>query len=82
MFKLIENENNSIPIILVGNKTDLVSKNKIEYYKQEWELLQKKISNSNNVVEHFFVSSKNLEGISELFQKCQEILLNNESKKK
>ncbi len=59
-FKLIKNENPSILIFLVGNKSDLISEQKKQFYLENWASLKTNIPNANKVVSHLFVSSKNI----------------------
>ncbi|MHA1620246.1 MAG: Rab family GTPase [Promethearchaeota archaeon] len=72
---LIIGENPEIPIILVGAKKDLVDSTVIDQYRQNFEAMRADLPNSVNYIEHMFVSSKNYDGIEEVFTKLHEVLI-------
>ena len=52
-YQLIINEDPAIPILIVGNKKDLASKDEIKLYKQDLEELKKEFGN-NNIYGYYF----------------------------
>ncbi len=66
--KLIHNENETIPIVLVGSKKDLVQSEDITAYTRRFTNLSRQNSECKQIVAHLFISSKNYEGIDELFE--------------
>lgn len=71
---MVYNENPLIPVFIAGTKKDLVSEDEIKHFKQEFDEMKEGLPNNNNICGHHFISSKTLEGIDQLFSKCEEMI--------
>lgn len=73
-YSLVQNENIAIPVIVVGNKMDLVDDDHRQYFMDEFERARKLYPNPLNIKGHFFISSKTNEGMDELFLQCENLM--------
>lgn len=65
--ELFAHENSKIPLILAGTKKDLVSPEETTKYSTKWVKLAMGLNYNEMVKKHLFISSKNLEGIDNVF---------------
>ncbi len=72
---LILKENPETPIVLVGAKKDLVDPDILDQYLQQFEEKRVEFPNSAKFLDHLFVSSKNYDGIEEVFMKIHEAII-------
>lgn len=72
--RLIMQENPDIPIVVVGAKKDLVEEEILSHYQGLYDDLKPTLPNKEKFLDHIFISSKNFEGIEEVFQKLQKFL--------
>ncbi len=64
---LLQSEYISIPIVIVGTKADLVSKDEIQKINKKWDKLSLSIPKSANLLDHIMISSKNIEDCNKAF---------------
>ena len=81
-YNLIMSENDNIPVLLVGNKLDLIDTSRREKLREDLDALVKELPKSQNIYGHYFTSSKIFEGIEEIFAICEEMILFKTHKKK
>lgn len=74
-YSLIMRENDKIPVLIVGNKIDLINIEQKELLTKNLDALVKELPNNQNIYGHYFTSSKNFEGIEETFAICEEMIL-------
>ncbi len=74
---LIMRENDKIPILIVANKSDLLSPEQKEDLVINMDELIKELPNHQNIYGHYFTSSKDYKGIEEVFAICEEMILQN-----
>ena len=72
---LIMTENPETPIVLVGAKKDLVDSTILDQYLHQFEEKQAELPNSTQFLAHLFISSKDFDGIEEVFVKLHEALI-------
>ena len=63
-----------IPIIVVGAKSDEVSKERMDEYTEQFKSMKESLPNWKNIVDHVFTSSKLNEGIDQLFLICENLV--------
>ncbi len=61
-------ENPNIPIILGGTKKDIVMREDLDFFTEEWKTKEANIRGGANVIGHYFISSKTLENVDRLFK--------------
>ncbi len=66
-FELLYSENKRIPIVIAGSKKDLIQKEDLLHYNSLWEKSITEWNNKFNIIGHFFISSKDNDGIDEIF---------------
>ncbi|MHA1520222.1 MAG: Rab family GTPase [Promethearchaeota archaeon] len=76
-YDLIQHENNNIPVLIIGNKIDLIDSEQQEESRDDLDELIKDIPNNENVFGPFFTSAKDMKGIEEIFAICEEMILLN-----
>ncbi|MHA1672371.1 MAG: Rab family GTPase [Promethearchaeota archaeon] len=76
-YDLIMQENDKTPVLIVANKSDLLSPEKREDLEYNMEELIKELPNNKNIYGHYFTSSKDYKGIEEVFAICEEMILTN-----
>ena len=74
-YKLIMRENDKIPVLIIGNKIDLIDVEQQEALTKDLDTLVKLLPKNQNIYGHYFTSSKNFEGIDETFAICEEMIL-------
>lgn len=74
--ELIHNENNEIPLIVVGNKIDLSPDGEKEKFITEIEKLMEDPCTKGCVFGYTFTSAKTTENVSETFHMCEEMIMN------
>ncbi len=74
-YELILNENDKIPVLIVGNKIDLIDMEAREEIAKDLDELIEELPRNQNVFGPFFTSSKNFEGIIAVFAICEEMIL-------
>ncbi|MCF2141173.1 MAG: GTP-binding protein [Candidatus Lokiarchaeota archaeon] len=72
---LVIKENISIPILLVGNKIDLISKDQEEQYEKDLITFYEKYRDKCNLYGYIFTSAKNNYNIEGTFAICEEMIL-------
>ena len=72
--QLVFDENPMIPVFIVGTKMDLVSQEERLKFEDEYNQMKATLPNHSNIIGQFFVSSKNQDGIAELFKKAEEMM--------
>ena len=78
---LVRDENTEIPILIVGNKVDLVETSNVDLFKNDLDELIKDLP-GNNIYGYFFTSAKDCQGIKETFTICEEMIINQLKHKK
>jgi small GTP-binding protein len=74
--ELLQSEYPSMPLLIIGTKKDLVDEIDLENTKIEWEHLRKELPKSANIVNHFQISSTNVEDTKMVFKEMQKIAAN------
>lgn len=72
-------ENPRIPLVIAGTKKDLVTSEDLLKYTTRWMHFIADPSHNFNIVQHLFISSKNLEGIHDIFQVMAQAIIANQS---
>ena len=73
--ELIRLENPDIPILVIGNKIDLVEDEEIQLYINDLEELKNSHSCYDKIEGFCFTSAKQLKGVAEAFKKCEEMII-------
>lgn len=72
---LIQNEDPNIPILIVGNKVDLISVEQKKQFKEDLNELIEKKGSTNNLFGFIFTSAKEEMNIQETFTICEEMVI-------
>ncbi|WP_371806157.1 Rab family GTPase [Candidatus Lokiarchaeum ossiferum] len=73
-YNLIRSENPQIPILIVGNKIDLIGTDEIDQHKKDLDKLLVEIAD-DNIFGYFFTSAKEATNVQETFLICEEMVL-------
>jgi Ras-related protein Rab-11A len=72
---LINKENDNIPILIIGNKLDLIDPSEKGVFIDMLESFIQNLPENNNIYGFYFTSAKTLTGINETFAICEEMIL-------
>ncbi len=73
-YAVVQQENPSIPVVIVGSKKDIVSQDRQDFYFAEFQRTRKLLPHPNNIQGHYFISSKSSEGIDQLFLNFENLM--------
>lgn len=72
---LIIKENSQIPILLIGNKCDLITNDEIKLFEKDLNSLIDEYTETCNLYGFIFTSAKEKVNINETFTICEEMIL-------
>ena len=72
---LIRKENENIPVLIVGNKIDLIDPSEKEVFIDNLEIFIENLPENHKIYGFYFTSAKTLAGINETFTICEEMIL-------
>ena len=71
---LVCKDNPDIAIIIAGTKKDLAQPEDVSKYYAKWAQIQEGLDQQRNILEHLQISSKNFDGIEEIFEKLSHAI--------
>lgn len=72
---LIQNENPDIPVLVVGNKCDIIDADKQLQFDADLRALMENYAGRCNIHGYLFTSAKDLINVDDVFAVCEEMIL-------
>lgn len=72
---LIRQENENIPVLIIGNKIDLIDPSEKEVFIDNLEIFIENLPKKHNIYGFYFTSAKTLTGVKDTFAICEEMIL-------